>query len=123
MKSKTPKVEWPILILRGDGNIYILCAGVDTERPRLQGPVSFLPQVQDNYGVDSCGILVMPTLPPAIIIAESSGKLHHALLLESEAEKNKNTVSFIVLLGNAGTFNRFILFSSLSLFQTLIQLY
>lgn len=30
---KSPeKIEWPIVILRGNGNIYILCAGIDTER-------------------------------------------------------------------------------------------
>lgn len=26
------KVEWPIIILRGNGHVYILCAGVDTEK-------------------------------------------------------------------------------------------
>uniref|UniRef100_A0A336M5T4 CSON012591 protein n=1 Tax=Culicoides sonorensis TaxID=179676 RepID=A0A336M5T4_CULSO len=89
--QQPPKVEWPILILRGDGNIFILCAGVDTERPHLQGPISFLPQVQDNYGLDSCGILVIPTLPATVVIAESSGKLHHAMLIEGEPEGFKNT--------------------------------
>lgn len=51
-----------------------------------------MPQVQDNYGVDSCGILVLPTLPPTVVIAESSGKLHHAVLVETEVEGFKNTV-------------------------------
>lgn len=84
--------------MRGDGNIYILCAGVDTERPHLQGPISFMPQVQDNYGVDSCGILVIPTLPATVVVAESSGKLHHALLVETEVEGFKNTVRFFLNL-------------------------
>lgn len=26
------KVEWPIVILRGNGNIYVLCAGIDTSK-------------------------------------------------------------------------------------------
>ncbi|XP_055543607.1 nuclear pore complex protein Nup88 [Wyeomyia smithii] len=78
------KVEWPIVILRGDGNVYILCAGIDTDRPKLQGPISILPQVDDNYGLDSCSLVVIPSLPPTVIIAESNGKTHHALLLEEE---------------------------------------
>jgi hypothetical protein len=53
-------------------------------RPHLQGPVSILPQSHDNYGVDSCSILVMPTLPPTVVIAETTGKMHHALLLEAD---------------------------------------
>lgn len=83
-KPDNGKVEWPIVILRGDGNVYILCAGIDTDRPKLQGPISILPQVEDNYGLDSCSLVVIPSLPPTIIIAESSGKTHHALLLEEE---------------------------------------
>lgn len=43
------------------------------------------PQTIDNYGDDSCSILILPTLPPTIVIAESTGKLHHALLLETES--------------------------------------
>ncbi|XP_058060912.1 nuclear pore complex protein Nup88 [Anopheles bellator] len=79
-----PKVEWPIVILRGDGSVYVLCAGIDTNRPRLQGPISILPQVDDNYGLDSCSLIVIPTLPPTVIIAESTGKTHHALFLDEE---------------------------------------
>ncbi|XP_058825698.1 nuclear pore complex protein Nup88 [Topomyia yanbarensis] len=87
IKSQKPdsgRVEWPIVILRGDGNVYILCAGIDTDRPKLQGPISILPQVDDNYGLDSCSLVVIPSLPPTVIIAESTGKTHHALLLEEE---------------------------------------
>uniref|UniRef100_A0A8D8L7M5 Nuclear pore complex protein Nup88 n=2 Tax=Culex pipiens TaxID=7175 RepID=A0A8D8L7M5_CULPI len=89
-KSKGGKIEWPIVILRGDGNVYILCAGIDTDRPKLQGPISILPQVDDNYGLDSCSLVVVPSLPPTIIIAESSGKTHHALLLEEESPAERS---------------------------------
>ncbi|XP_050100888.1 nuclear pore complex protein Nup88 [Anopheles aquasalis] len=83
-KNDAAKVEWPIVILRGDGNVYVLCAGIDTNRPKLQGPISIQPQVDDNYGLDSCSLIVIPTLPPTVIIAESTGKTHHALFLEEE---------------------------------------
>lgn len=60
-------------------------------RPRLQGPITITPSTVDNYGLDSCSLLVIPSLPPALVIAESNGKLHHALFLEAE---NAEDVSF-----------------------------
>lgn len=77
------RIEWPIVVLRGNGSIFVLNAGLDTDKPRLQGPLSMIPSRRDNYGVDSCSLLVIPTLPPTIVIAENSGVLHHALMIES----------------------------------------
>lgn len=121
MVSKTGDggtVEWPLIILRGNGSIYVTLIGVDTEkydnfsslvlistipiihtinfvyRPHIQGPLTMYPSTQDNYGVDSCSILVLPTSPPTVIIAEPSGKLFHAILLESEPDE-EDTVSSI----------------------------
>ena len=59
-------------------------SGLDTDRPRLQGPITMTPSTVNNYGLDSCSILVIPSLPPTLIIAETNGKLHHALFLEAE---------------------------------------
>lgn len=42
------------------------------------------PQARDNYGDNSCAIGVIPSLPPTIIIAESTGRVHHAILVETE---------------------------------------
>lgn len=83
-KAKQEKVEWPIVILRGNGNIYIMLTGIDSELTRLQGPITMTPQTSANYGLESCSLLIIPSLPPTVIIAESIGKIHHALLLESE---------------------------------------
>ncbi|KAL7730291.1 hypothetical protein ACLKA6_016544 [Drosophila palustris] len=83
-KANKEKVEWPIVILRENGNIYILLAGIDSEMTRLQGPITISPQTSANYGLESCALLIIPSLPPTVIIAESTGKLHHALLLEAE---------------------------------------
>ncbi|KAH8420709.1 hypothetical protein KR222_002481 [Zaprionus bogoriensis] len=83
-KSRQEKVEWPIVILRENGNIYIMLSGIDSELTRLQGPITMTPQTSANYGLESCSLLIIPSLPPTVIIAESIGKLHHALLLESE---------------------------------------
>lgn len=79
------RIEWPIVILRGNGTIVVLTAGLDTDCPRLQGPLTVIPAKKDNYGDDSCSLLVIPTLPLTIVIAENSGILHHALMIESES--------------------------------------
>lgn len=85
-QEKQKKIEWPILILRGNGTICVINAGLDTEQPRLQGPLTVIPQQKNNYGDDSCSLLVIPTLPPTLVIAENSGKLHHLLMIEAQHE-------------------------------------
>lgn len=45
------------------------------------------PATDDNYGLDSCSILILPSLPPTIVLTESSGKIHHALLIDIEDEE------------------------------------
>lgn len=88
-KTRQPeqkKVEWPVLVLRGDGSIVVLRTGLDTEKPRLEGPLTMYPEKQDNYGLDSCSLIVIPTLPPTVVIAENTGKIHHALLVESDED-------------------------------------
>lgn len=76
------KIEWPIVILRGNGTIFVLSAGLNTEQPRIQGPLTVIPQLADNYGDDSCSLLVIPTLPITLVVAENSGKLHHILMID-----------------------------------------
>lgn len=56
-------------------------------RPQLQGPLSVYPPTDDNYGLDSCSIIVLPSLPPTIILSETTGKIHHALLMDIEEEE------------------------------------
>lgn len=84
------KVIWPIVVLRGNGTIYILQAGLDTVKPPLQGPISMLPSSFDNYGVDSCSILIIPSLPPTVVIAENSGNLFHGLLMDTDSSENNS---------------------------------
>ncbi|XP_067637382.1 nuclear pore complex protein Nup88 [Eurosta solidaginis] len=91
--KNSERIEWPVVVLRENGNIYVLMAGLDSYKPRLQGPLTITPESSDNYGLDSCAILIIPSLPPTLIIAESNGNLHHALFLEAEeAEESFNEV-------------------------------
>lgn len=81
------RIEWPIVVLRGNGSIFVLNVGLNTDKPRLQGPLTMIPSQKDNYGDDSCSLLVIPTLPPTIILAENSGVLHHGLLIKKPLEE------------------------------------
>jgi nuclear pore complex protein Nup88 len=50
------------------------------------GPLTILPAQKNNYGDDSCSLLVIPSTPTALVIAENSGILHHVLMVESNNE-------------------------------------
>lgn len=39
------------------------------------------PASLDNYGGDACSILCLPVSPPVLVIANSTGNVHHAILL------------------------------------------
>lgn len=45
------------------------------------------PSTEDNFGIDSCALLVLPSNPTTLIIAEPSGKLYHAIMLECTEAK------------------------------------
>lgn len=95
--TEQKKVEWPIIVLRGNGTIFILTAGLNTEKPRFQGPITMHPPQKDNYGDDSCSLIVIPTNPMTVVIAENSGILHHALLIENlSSEMSFNETKTVV---------------------------
>lgn len=74
----------------------------------------------DNYGLDSCSLLVIPSLPPALVIAESNGKLHHALFLEAE---NAEDVSFKISRFSMISNKFLVFFHSLSMKSMIVLLY
>lgn len=43
------------------------------------------PPTDDNYGIDSSSIMCLPTTPPIVVIAMSTGKIYHAILLKDDA--------------------------------------
>lgn len=91
------KIEWPIVVLRGNGTIVVLNAGLNSEHPRLQGPLTMIPSQKDNYGDDSCSLLVIPTLPTTLVIAENSGLLHHMIMIDAPAEDQSFDVTKTIL--------------------------
>ena len=42
------------------------------------------PAADDNYGLDACSLLCLPSQPPVMAMATASGKIYHCIVLESE---------------------------------------
>lgn len=61
----------------------------------LFGPLEMTPSSIDNYGVDFCGMLVLPSWPPVLVLATTSGHLHHCVVID--AQKQTNPVSDIIV--------------------------
>ncbi|XP_058806614.1 nuclear pore complex protein Nup88 [Phymastichus coffea] len=82
------QIEWPILVLRGSGDVLIVRGNVliDHNKPVVFGTLSMYPPAVDNYGLDSCSIMCLQTTPPLVAIASSAGKIYHALLLSEGSE-------------------------------------
>ncbi|XP_067208028.1 nuclear pore complex protein Nup88 [Linepithema humile] len=78
------QIEWPILVLRGNGEVLIVRGNVlleNYEDPVVLGSLSMYPSTVDNYGIDSCSIMCLQTTPPIVVIAMCTGKIYHAILL------------------------------------------
>ncbi|XP_045539261.1 nucleoporin 88 [Papilio machaon] len=79
-----------LLILRGDGEVYMVQCTLDSKgplQPRLWGPLPIYPPADDNYGSESCSICVLgagDTL--LVVIATCSAALYHCLLLPAPPE-------------------------------------
>lgn len=59
------------------------------------------PPADDNYGIDSCSIMCLQTTPPIVVVAMSTGKIYHAILLKEETindDDNDRTVSVLFKL-------------------------
>ncbi|KAG7196705.1 hypothetical protein KM043_016035 [Ampulex compressa] len=79
------QIEWPILVLRGNGEVLIVRGNVLVENygdPVVLGSLSMYPATDDNYGIDSYSIMCVQTTPPIVVIAMCTGKIYHAILLK-----------------------------------------
>lgn len=53
----------------------------------VYGPLSMTPACDTNYGVDTCDLLVLQSSPPVVVIATSTGQLHHCIVIDNKLEK------------------------------------
>ncbi|XP_046589711.1 nuclear pore complex protein Nup88 [Neodiprion lecontei] len=87
-------IEWPILVLKGNGNVYTVHGNIlngKGEKPVVTGPLSIYPRTHDNYGVDSCSIMCLQTTPPLVVVATNTGKVYHSILLQEKFEDDEKT--------------------------------
>lgn len=49
------------------------------------------PPTEDNFGIDSCALLVLPSNPITLVIAEPSGKLYHGIMLKTVGEQKERS--------------------------------
>lgn len=64
----------------------------------IWGPLSMTPSCDDNYGVDYCSLLTLQSSPPVLVIGNSSGRLHHCIVVEKdkdECDLNINELSLV----------------------------
>ncbi|XP_060806520.1 nucleoporin 88 isoform X1 [Amyelois transitella] len=81
-----------LLILRGNGDVYMMRCELDTKsgvKPILSGPLAMYPPADDNYGSESCSIAAVGAHSPAlVVVATCSAALYHCLLLPHTSEKD-----------------------------------
>uniref|UniRef100_A0A0A9X0F3 Nuclear pore complex protein Nup88 n=1 Tax=Lygus hesperus TaxID=30085 RepID=A0A0A9X0F3_LYGHE len=93
-------VQWPILVLWGNGNIFRVLTDFSSEKPAVSGPLLMSPPSDDNYGSDASSLIVIPSTPPVVVMSTCSGTIYHSVLLtaeEGEEIENPNEVCLCVV--------------------------
>ena len=74
-----PDILWPIYILMGSGDVYLIYTNSQnpTYAEHIIGPLTMLPQAEDNYGSDACSLIVLDSSPPLLAIATPTGSIYH----------------------------------------------
>lgn len=81
-----PDVLWPIYILMGTGDVLLIYTNFQnpTYAEHIIGPLTMLPQAEDNYGSDACSLIVLESSPPLLAIATPSGYIYHCFAFTDE---------------------------------------
>lgn len=81
-----PDILWPIYILMGSGDVYLIYTNHQnpTYSEHVIGPLTMLPQAEDNYGADACSLLVLDSSPPMLAIATPTGTIYHCFAFPDE---------------------------------------
>lgn len=90
-----PDVIWPIYILMGTGDVLLVYSNLlnPTYAEHIIGPLTMLPQAEDNYGSDACSLIVLDSSPPLIAIASPNGSIYHCFAIpEKQGLLQKQTL-------------------------------
>ncbi|GFQ66334.1 nuclear pore complex protein Nup88 [Trichonephila clavata] len=92
-KSYEQVTIWPIYLLHGNGDIYVLKSPLikDRSQPaaKVIGPLAMYPASEDNYGYDACYILCLHTVPTCLVVATATGIIYHCIVLENSNSSSK----------------------------------
>lgn len=99
---KDPMVNFCLLsdtafVLQDGGDVYKFSLTSRTGPPSALG---MHPPAEDNYGSDATSLLVLPTDPPCLIIANGNGVLHHCVYLDS-GEVSKDGLALVYNYANS----------------------
>ncbi|XP_075984007.1 nuclear pore complex protein Nup88 [Anticarsia gemmatalis] len=91
-----------LLILRGNGDVYMMQCELDSKSPiqaKLTGPLAMYPPADDNYGSESCSITALGAgdTPPLVIVATCSAQLYHCMLLPNPSDKDDDSHALYVV--------------------------
>lgn len=95
MVIQEPDVLWPIYILMGSGDVYLIYTNFQnpTYAEHIIGPLTMLPQAEDNYGSDACSLVVLDSSPPLLAIATPNGSIYHCFAFpDKEGVLSKQTL-------------------------------
>ena len=89
---KDPMVNFTLLsntafVLQDNGDVFKVPLVSKATFPTALG---MHPPAEDNYGSDATSLLVLPTNPPALVIANGNGVLHHCVYLDSGEVRQQN---------------------------------
>lgn len=93
---KDPVVSFGLLsntafVLQDSGDVFKIPLTSGAPPPSALG---MHPPAEDNYGSDAMSLLVLPTNPPALVIANGNGVLHHCVYLDSGEVCNRRSVMY-----------------------------
>lgn len=97
MVIQEPDILWPIYILMGTGDVNLIYTNFHnpTYAEHVIGPLTMLPQAEDNYGADACSLIVLDSSPPLIVIATTGGVIYHCFAIADNKTLLSNQTLYV----------------------------
>lgn len=97
MVIQEPDILWPIYILMGTGDVNLIYTNFHnpTYAEHVIGPLTMLPQAEDNYGADACSLIVLDSSPPLLAIATTGGVIYHCFAIADNKTLLSNQTLYV----------------------------
>eukprot|EP00112_Aurelia_sp_Birch-Aquarium-sp1_P012926 Seg2723.3 transcript_id=Seg2723.3/GoldUCD/mRNA.D3Y31 product="Nuclear pore complex protein Nup88" protein_id=Seg2723.3/GoldUCD/D3Y31 len=76
----------PIFVMQENGDVWIVWTRINSQNRFIaiqKGPITMMPESDDNYGGEFCSILCLKTSPTIVVLATKNRCIHHCILLDS----------------------------------------